>query len=68
MCVTFYTRQQQGLIERIERMAKIKMKKIGPPQPVDIIRSSARDIVISLKEVSDQVIEYFADISEEMIK
>jgi hypothetical protein len=66
--VTFYTRQQQGLIERIERMAKIKMKKIGPPQPVDIIRSSARDIVISLKEVSDQVIEYFADISEEMIK
>lgn len=44
------------------------MKKIGPPQPVDIIRSSARDIVISLKEVSDQVIEYFADISEEMIK
>ncbi len=49
-------------------MAKIKMKKIGPPQPVDIIRSSARDIVISLKEVSDQVIEYFADISEEMIK
>jgi hypothetical protein len=61
--VTFYTRQQQGLIERIERMAKIKMKKIGPPQPVDIIRSSARDIVISLKEVSDQVIEYFADIS-----
>ncbi len=61
--MTFYTRQQQGLIERIERMAKIKMKKIGPPQPVDIIRSSARDIVISLKEVSDQVIEYFADIS-----
>ena len=49
-------------------MAKIKMKKIGPPQPVDIIRSSARDSVISLKEVSDQVIEYFADISEEMIK
>ena len=49
-------------------MAKIKMKKIGPPQPVDIIRSSARDIVISLKEVNDQVTEYFADIAEEMIK
>lgn len=50
--MTFYTRQQQSLVERIERLAKIKMKKIGPPQPVDIIRSSARDIVISLKEVS----------------
>lgn len=49
VCVTFYTRQQQSLVERIERLAKIKMKKIGPPQPVDIIKSSARDIVISLK-------------------
>ncbi len=68
VCVTFYTRQQQSLVERIERMAKIKMKKIGPPQPVDIIRSSARDIVISLKEVSEGVLEHFNDISEEMIK
>lgn len=49
-------------------MAKIRMKKIGPPQPVDIIRSSARDIVISLKEVHEGVLEYFNDISEEMIK
>jgi len=32
------------------------MKKIGPPQPVDIIKSSARDIVISLKEVSEGVL------------
>ncbi len=44
------------------------MKKIGPPQPVDIIKSSARDIVISLKEVNEGVLEYFNEISEEMIK
>lgn len=44
------------------------MRKIGPPQPVDIIKSSARDIVISLKEVSEGVLEYFNEISEEMIK
>lgn len=68
VCVTFYTRQQQSLVERIERLAKIKMKKIGPPQPFDIIKSSARDIVISLKEVSEGVLEYFNEISEEMIK
>ena len=49
VCVTFYTRQQQPLLERIERLAKIKFKKIGPPQPSDIVKSSARDIVISLK-------------------
>lgn len=68
VCVTFYTRQQQSLVERIERVAKIKMRKIGPPQPVDIIKSSARDIVISLKEVNEGVLEYFNEISEEMIK
>jgi GGDEF domain-containing protein len=66
--VTFYTRQQQSLVERIERIAKIKMKKIGPPQPADIIKSSARDIAISLKEVNDSVLEHFNDIAEELIK
>ena len=56
VCVTFYTRQQQSLIERIERLAKIKFKKIGAPQPADIVKASARDIVISLKEVNDGVL------------
>lgn len=59
---------QQPQIERIERLTKIKMKKIGPPQPVDIVKSSARDIVISLKSVEDGVLEYFNDIAEEMIE
>lgn len=49
-------------------MAKIKIRKIGPPQPADIIKASARDIVISLKEVNDGVLEFFNDIAEEMIK
>jgi len=43
------------------------MKKIGPPQPVDIVRASARDIVLSLKTVEDGVLQYFNDIAEEMI-
>lgn len=48
-------------------MAKIKFKKICAPQPADIVKSSARDIVISLKEVSDEVLPYFNEIAEEMI-
>lgn len=40
------------------------MRKIGPPQPADIIKSSARDIVISLKQVNESVLEYFNEISE----
>lgn len=40
------------------------MKKIGPPQPADIVKASARDIVISLKEVSNDVLPYFNEIAE----
>ena len=68
VCVTFYTRQQLPLIERIERVAKIKLKKIGAPQPIDIVKSSARDIVISLKSVNEGVLTHFNDIAEEMIE
>jgi ATP-dependent RNA helicase DDX21 len=55
------------LIERIERIAKLKFKRTGVPQPTDIVRASARDIVISLKEVKDSVLHYFMDIAKEMI-
>lgn len=67
VCLTFYTKQQEPLVERIERIAKIKMRKIGPPQPGDIVKASARDIAISLKEVDDSVLSYFNEIAEEMI-
>lgn len=67
MAIIFYTRQQQSLLERIERVAKIKFRKIGAPQPADIVKASARDIVISLKEVKDDVLPYFNEIAEEMI-
>ena len=43
------------------------MRKIGPPQPIDIVKASARDIVISLKQVEGGVLQYFNDIAEEMI-
>lgn len=58
---------QLPLIERIERIAKIKLKKTGAPQPTDIVKASARDIVISLKSVSDSVLPHFNDIAKEMI-
>ena len=67
VCLTFFTKPQLSLLERIERISKIKMRKIGPPQPVDIVKASARDIVISLKQVEDSVLQHFNEIAEEMI-
>lgn len=43
------------------------MKRIGPPQPGDIVKASARDIVISLKTVEESVLQYFNEIAEEMV-
>ncbi len=65
--MTFFTKTQLPLIERIERIAKMKFKRTGVPQPVDIIKASARDIVISLKSVRDAVLPFFLDIAKEMI-
>jgi ATP-dependent RNA helicase DDX21 len=67
VCLTFFTKAQLSLLERIERVTKIKLKKIGPPQPGDIVKASARDIVISLKQVEPSVLQYFEEIAEEMI-
>ena len=45
----------------------MKFKKIGPPQPNDIIQGSTKDIILSLKKVSDLAIEPFYEIAEQMI-
>ena len=50
-CITFYTKRQAELITRIERIAKIKFRKVGAPQPSEIIEASARDIATSFKSV-----------------
>lgn len=55
-------------MERIEMRAKLKFKKIGAPQPVDIIKASSRDIAMGLKNVSDDVTPYFVDIAKDLIK
>ena len=67
VCITFYSNQQESLLERIERVAHIKFKKIGPPQPTDIIEGSTKDIILSLKKVSENAIEPYFEIAEQMI-
>lgn len=51
-CITFYNKKHYGLIERIEAKANIKMKRVGVPQPDEILMGSARDIATSLRDVN----------------
>lgn len=67
VCVTFYNKKQQAYIDRIEAKANIKLQKIGAPQPGDIIKATARDIVQSLKNVSKEILPLFQDIASELI-
>lgn len=68
VCVTFYTKKQLMLLEKIERKANIVLKRVGTPQPVDIIKSSVRDISQGLKQVSNDVLPLFDQAAEELIK
>jgi ATP-dependent RNA helicase DDX21 len=66
--VIFYNVRSKELIDRVERVAKIKFKRVGAPQPEDIMKATARDIAISLKMVSEDVLPYFSDIAAELIQ
>jgi ATP-dependent RNA helicase DDX21 len=67
VCVTFYAKKQQDLLDRIERKARIKFQKIGAPQPTDIIKANSRDIVTSIQQVPKEVVDLFKDISQELV-
>lgn len=67
VCITFYTAKTQYLIEQIESQAGIVLKKIGIPQPEDVIRSSACGILTNLENVKDEVLPMFEKAAKKLI-
>jgi ATP-dependent RNA helicase DDX21 len=41
VCITFYTKKQEMQLRAIEDRAGIKFKRIGAPQPKDIIKATS---------------------------
>lgn len=68
VCITFYTPKTKYLIEDIERQAGIKLKRVGVPQPEDVIRASARDILTNLQLVNPDVLAMFKDAAKDLIE
>ncbi|KAL4480085.1 hypothetical protein ABPG74_020601 [Tetrahymena malaccensis] len=68
VCITFYTKKQQSLIERIEKKCHIKMQKVGAPQPADLIRASQNDIKKNLMSVNRTVLGIFKEVSVDLIQ
>ena len=67
-CVTFFTKKQQELMDKIEFKARIKFRKIGAPQPSDIMRATARDVGYSLDNVSKDVLTHFGETAREILE
>lgn len=66
VCITLVTKWDVKMIDRIERKAQIKLKKVGIPQISDILKASARDITLGFDKVSDEVFPYFEQTAEKL--
>jgi len=68
VCVTFYSKKNSELIERIEKKANLKFKRVGAPQPDDIIAASCRNISTSLKSVQVEASAVFKEVASDLIQ
>ena len=66
-CITFYTKKTYEFIQKIEDQAGIKLKRIGVPQPEDVIRASSRGILKNLEDVNEDVLYLFEDLAKVLI-
>jgi ATP-dependent RNA helicase DDX21 len=67
ICITFYTKKQQMLINQIESKAGIKLKKIGAPQPEEIIKTSAKEAIKGFAKVDESVLSLFEESAQFLI-
>lgn len=55
------------MITKIEELAGIKMKRIGAPQPADILKASAQDVRPYLNKVEPDVVEFYRKSAKDLI-
>ena len=55
------------MISTIENKAGIKFKKIGAPQPEDIIKASAKGVIEGFGTVDQDVLSHFTDAAQDFI-
>jgi len=48
-------------------LAGIKLKRIGVPQPEDVIKASSRGILKNLLDVNEDVLHLFEDLAKVLI-
>lgn len=67
VCLTIYLKSEEYLLRNIERVANIKFKDIGPPQQDDLLNRITIDLIHHLKNIDENVLDYFEWLAGEMI-
>ena len=56
------------MINLIENKAGIKFKRIGAPQPEDIIKASGKGVIEGFDQVNEEVLPHFYEAAQELIE
>jgi len=67
VCILFYKQQQEWALKNIENRSGVRFKRIGAPQPADIMKAAARDARQMLQTVSPSAVPYFREVAQELI-
>lgn len=65
--MTFYSQREEYIIRLLEHKKGIKMQRIGPPQPADVVRAAAADAAKQLDHVHQDSIDAFVERARELI-
>ncbi|KAJ8902956.1 hypothetical protein NDN08_006273 [Rhodosorus marinus] len=68
VCVTFYTIKEECAVRVLEHKTGVKLKRVGPPQPRDVVKAAATDATRFLENLHEDNIESFLDAARELMK
>jgi ATP-dependent RNA helicase DDX21 len=66
--IVFFTPKQAWAIANIERRTKIRFKRIGAPQPCDMLEATAETAAKALRKVGDETLDLFKSSAAKLIE
>merc|ERR1719401_2003406 len=65
--VTFYSQREEYVIRLLEHKKGIRMQRVGPPQPTEVVRAATADAVKQLDHVHQDSVDAFTERARELI-
>lgn len=67
-CITLYKHNQKSLLDQIARETGTTIRRIGAPQPSDIVKATAIGAVEELRDVHDDALDLFDDAATKAVE